>query len=266
MKSLARFAMPAESDQRTIVTGDHDPGIKDPHTLVVDVAAVSSAAEGPWTDGLSHWEGQVLRGERRGLGVKRMVDVAGALFGLVALSPVALLLAALIKLDSRGPVFYRQVRMGRKRDITILKFRSMYQDADQRLHDLLARDPRIQDEYDRFHKLAKDPRVTRIGRYLRKYSLDELPQLWNVLRGEMSLVGPRPYLHRERHKMRGRERVILSIRPGLTGLWQTQGRNALCFQKRMDLDLDYVQNWSLGLDVRLLWRTLPVVIRGEGAR
>jgi lipopolysaccharide/colanic/teichoic acid biosynthesis glycosyltransferase len=151
------------------------------------------------------------------------------------------------------------------RIFTIFKFRSMYCDADERLADVLDADPERRREYERYHKLEDDPRVTPIGRILRDYSLDELPQLLNVVLGNMSLVGPRAYLPAELEDMRGLEKVILQTPPGVTGLWQVSGRNNLPFDRRVNLDVHYVQNWSVWLDLYLIARTLPTVVTGEGA-
>jgi Undecaprenyl-phosphate galactose phosphotransferase WbaP len=198
--------------------------------------------------------------------VKRAVDVVGALIGLLVFSPLLAGIALLIRLDAPGAVFYRQERMGREgRIVTILKFRTMYEDADQKLAEILNQDPTRRREYEQYHKLQDDPRVTRIGRVLRRYSLDELPQILNVLRGDMSLVGPRAYMPSELAKMNGLARAVLQSAPGLTGLWQVSGRNGLSFAERVNLDVHYIQNWSLWLDLYLLVRTGPVVFSGEGA-
>lgn len=198
--------------------------------------------------------------------LKRTVDLLGASLALLLLAPVFAALAILIRLDSDGPVFYRQERMGSEgRIFTLLKFRSMYCDADERLAHVLENDPERRKEYERYHKLEDDPRGTRIGKFLRRYSLDELPQLFNVLRGDMSLVGPRAYMPAELSDMEGLEKVILQTPPGVTGLWQVSGRNQLHFAERVDLDVHYVQNWSLWLDLYLLARTFPTVLTGEGA-
>lgn len=196
--------------------------------------------------------------------LKRALDVAGALVGLLLLLPIGLLIALLVKLDSPGPVFFRQNRLSKDYgSFKMLKFRSMYQNADARLAELLRSDPQLREEYERFHKLRDDPRITRVGRFLRKYSLDEFPQLINVLRGDMSLVGPRPYMHREINKMGPHADTILSMRPGLSGLWQTQGRNALSFEERLMLDEEYVKQASFWLDVRLIFLTIPALMAGE---
>jgi lipopolysaccharide/colanic/teichoic acid biosynthesis glycosyltransferase len=197
---------------------------------------------------------------------KRVMDVALVVVGGLCILPVLFLLACLIKLDSRGPVLYPQDRLGRDgRRFRALKFRSMHGDGEQRLRAVLDADPRLAAEYREFHKLSHDPRVTRVGRILRKYSLDELPQLWNVLTGDMSLVGPRPYLEREIPQMEHRETVILRALPGMTGLWQVGDRNATAFDARIATDVHYVRNWSPWLDVWVLARTLGVVVRGTGS-
>jgi Undecaprenyl-phosphate galactose phosphotransferase WbaP len=198
--------------------------------------------------------------------VKRCVDLAGSVVALALLSPVFGLLALLIKTGSDGPVFYRQQRMGREgRVFTVLKFRTMYLDAHEKLEEILATDPARREEYERYHKLQDDPRVTSIGRVLRRFSLDELPQVINVLFGEMSLVGPRAYMPGELPKMKGLSRAVLQTPPGITGLWQVSGRNRLSFETRVDLDVHYIQNWSPWLDLYLLVRTFPVVLSGKGA-
>ena len=198
--------------------------------------------------------------------LKRVVDLLGATALLILLAPLLVTLAVLIRIDSEGPVFYRQERIGKGGQVfTLLKFRSMYEDADERLSEVLASDPERRREYEKYHKLRDDPRVTPIGEVLRRYSLDELPQLLNVIKGEMSLVGPRAYIPAELPDMKGLENVILQTPPGVTGLWQVSGRNQLGFERRIDLDVHYVQNWSLWLDVYLLVRTIPTVLTGEGA-
>jgi len=196
---------------------------------------------------------------------KRAIDVSLTLFGGLCISPLLLLLAVLIKLDSRGPILYWQPRLGRDgRHFQAAKFRSMYGDGEARLRAILEADPKLAAEYEEFHKLARDPRVTRIGRILRKYSLDELPQLLSVVRGDMSLVGPRPYLEREVKDMEGQEVVILRATPGMTGMWQVSDRNTTGFSERVKMDVTYVRNWSPWLDIYILARTFEVVIRGTG--
>ena len=198
---------------------------------------------------------------------KRVIDFGLAVLALTVLALPLLALAIAIKLDSPGPVLFRQTRLGTGgRCFTILKFRSMHADADARLEALLARDPARRAEYERFKKLRDDPRVTAIGRFIRKYSLDELPQLFNVVRGDLSLVGPRAYLPRELSSMGGLERSVLQCRPGVTGLWQVSGRNELPFAERLSMDAHYVQHWTPWLDLYILAKTIPVVLTGEGGR
>jgi len=198
--------------------------------------------------------------------VKRVVDIVGALSALVLCMPLMAAIALFIRMDAPGAIFYRQERMGREgRIVTILKFRTMYEDADERLAELLRDDSALRNEYEQYHKLKDDPRVTRIGTFLRRYSLDELPQILNVLRGDMSLVGPRAYMPSELAKMNGVARAVLQSAPGITGLWQVSGRNHLSFANRVNLDVHYIQNWSVWLDLYLLVRTGPVVLSGEGA-
>lgn len=197
---------------------------------------------------------------------KRVLDILLATILLVLLTPLILTIAVLVRCDSKGPIFFRQERMGQKgRLFTLLKFRTMHTNAEEILQDVLERDPDLRAEYEQFHKLQNDPRVTRMGKLLRATSLDELPQLFNVLRGEMSLVGPRAYMPEERPEMNGHHTAILQRPPGITGLWQVAGRNELTFDERVETDVRYAQQWSFWFDLYILVRTVPVVIRGEGA-
>ena len=188
--------------------------------------------------------------------VKRMLDVAATLIGGALILPFILSLCLLVRMESRGPVFYKDQRMGRDgRLFSCVKFRTMVLDAEDLLQQLLAEDEKMRNEYLKYHKLRDDPRVTRIGRFLRKTSLDELPQLWNVLRGEMSLVGPRPYLPRESEDIGTTQKEILRVTPGITGPWQVSGRNHTSFSERVHMDAYYVRDWSIWLDIVLLART-----------
>jgi Undecaprenyl-phosphate galactose phosphotransferase WbaP len=197
--------------------------------------------------------------------LKRCMDVALCTLLIPLTLPLMALIALAIKLDSRGPVMFVQRRLGvGQRQFSILKFRTMHADAEVDLKDILARDPGLQREYDTYHKLRHDPRVTWAGNLLRKSSLDELPQLWNVLRGDMSLIGPRPYMPEELPKFHGSEGIILQVPPGLTGLWQVRGRTAVAFEDRLEIDIYYIRNWSLWLDLHILFRTFSAVLRGEG--
>jgi Undecaprenyl-phosphate galactose phosphotransferase WbaP len=203
---------------------------------------------------------------RRNRLVKRAIDLAGtAVVGLVAL-PVLLLIYLWVRLDSRGPAFYRSQRLGENGgEFHCLKFRTMYIDADERLAEIMASDDAIRNEYLRFHKLERDPRVTRAGRLLRRFSLDELPQLLNVVKGEMSLVGPRPYMVRELADMGRYSETILRAKPGITGYWQITGRSNVTFQDRLEMESHYVRNWSIWWDVIVLVNTLAAVVRRDGA-
>jgi exopolysaccharide biosynthesis polyprenyl glycosylphosphotransferase len=195
--------------------------------------------------------------------VKRVIDILGAVAGLVVLSPVMLLCALAIKLTSRGPIFFAQTRYGfNRRQFRMLKFRTMVENAEQ----LQAMLEPLNEVRGPMFKIRADPRITRIGRILRKTSLDELPQLVNVLKGEMSLVGPRPMSIRD--VMQFNETSLMrrfSVKPGLTGLWQVTGRSNADFENCMSLDMTYIDNWSLMLDVRILLKTVPVVLSGSGA-
>jgi Undecaprenyl-phosphate galactose phosphotransferase WbaP len=197
---------------------------------------------------------------------KRAMDISITAIALLAVSPILFLVALLIKLDSRGSIFYHNKRLGQDGvRFPALKFRTMHGDGEKRLAEVLERDPKLRAEYEEFHKLTVDPRVTRVGRFLRKYSLDELPQLWNVLVGDMSLVGPRPYLEREIPEMEQKEAIILRVKPGITGIWQVTERNASTFERRLHMDVEYVRSWSPWLDIYVLARTIPVVLGGTGS-
>ena len=194
--------------------------------------------------------------------VKRVVDLLAASAGLVILSPLFALIAILIKLDSSGAVFFASRRWGQGgKRIGIWKFRTMVDGADL----LLERDPTLLAEYIKGVKLRDDPRVTRVGRWLRRWSLDELPQLFNVLEGTMSLVGPRPKLVEEEERYGPLFPVVLAVPPGMTGLWQVSGRNNRTYDERIALDVQYVQRCSLWLDFSIMFQTIPVVLRGDGA-
>jgi exopolysaccharide biosynthesis polyprenyl glycosylphosphotransferase len=194
--------------------------------------------------------------------LKRVLDLLMALALLIVLSPLWLLLALLIKLTSRGPVFYRQTRCGLGgRKFTLYKFRSMHPDADLHREELEA----LNEMDGPVFKIRHDPRCTPIGRFMRKYSLDELPQLVNILKGDMSFVGPRPPLPEEVEKYERWQRRRLRMQPGLTCLWALEGRSQLSFRRWMELDLQYIDHWSMALDWKILLKTIPVVLLGRGA-
>jgi Undecaprenyl-phosphate galactose phosphotransferase WbaP len=197
---------------------------------------------------------------------KRVFDIALASFLLLILSPLLILLALLIKLDSRGKIFFRQERMGiDDTRFEIIKFRTMFEDAETRLEDLLRHNEDYRHEFNKYHKLRSDPRLTRVGKFLRKFSLDELPQFLNVLKGDMSLIGPRAYIPWEKIKMNGYEEMILKVKPGISGLWQVTDRNESSFEERNETDVYYIRNWSMFLDIFIVFRTIGVVLLGKGA-
>ncbi len=197
----------------------------------------------------------------RGRVLKRGGDIAFSLLVLSLGAPLFLLLALLVKLSSRGSVFYCQRRIGRGyKGFGCLKFRTMRRDADRVLASMLANDPKLRAEFERDHKLKSDPRITPLGKFLRRSSLDELPQFINVLRGEMSVVGPRPIVWDELRRYGRHMDEVLSVRPGLTGLWQVSGRNNLTYRTRVRLDLTYVRNRSFWLDLGIVLRTIGVVL------
>ena len=196
-----------------------------------------------------------------GLMVKRMMDIAGSLFALVVCAPLFAIIVAAIRLDSPGPAVYRSRRAGKKgRTMWYYKFRTMVADADDQKADLRERNERKGPIF----KMENDPRVTRLGRFLRKYSLDELPQLWSVLKGEMSLVGPRPHPLDDYEQYSLSHLRRLDVTPGMTGLWQVRARQEAVFEKALALDVEYIENWSIWLDIRILLETVPSVLKGTG--
>ena len=198
--------------------------------------------------------------------MKRFIDIVLSALGLVFLSPFLGLMALLIALDSHGGVFYRQPRLGKMgKTFDVLKFRTMYQNADKILDRELRINPRLKEEWDCYQKLKIDPRVTRIGGWLRRFSLDELPQLWNVLKGEMSLVGPRPMLIHQRRLYGEAYEEYVRVLPGITGLWQVSGRNDTTFARRAELDREYIRCWSIGLDIYILFKTIEIILWRQGA-
>jgi Undecaprenyl-phosphate galactose phosphotransferase WbaP len=197
---------------------------------------------------------------------KRAVDMVGAGTALAIAAPIMLLVMLLIKIQSPGPALYRQERIGRhRRRFKVWKFRTMVCDADRILQECLAKSPELREEWNREHKLKNDPRITPIGHWLRKTSVDELPQLWNVLCGQMSLVGPRPIVAAEIVKYADKFGPYCKVLPGITGLWQVSGRNDTSYAERVDLDCHYARHSSLRLDVAILFKTVHVVLLRRGA-
>ena len=198
--------------------------------------------------------------------LKRAIDLLLTLGTAVLVLPLILAIAIWIRLDSKGSPFFTQRRIGQNgREMHILKFRTMVQDAECVLRDCLAANPGLHAEWERDQKLKCDPRVTRAGAFLRKTSLDELPQLWNVFKGEMSLVGPRPIVQGEVSKYGDVFNLYTRVKPGITGLWQVSGRNDVSYQQRVEMDRYYICNWSVWFDIWILAKTVPVVLQRNGA-
>jgi lipopolysaccharide/colanic/teichoic acid biosynthesis glycosyltransferase len=195
------------------------------------------------------------------LTLKRMTDIVGSAIGLVILAPLFGLVALAVRVDSRGPALYCGLRAGKDgRRFLCCKFRTMVVGADRMQEQLRAWNERQAP----FFKITADPRLTRLGGFLRRYSVDEFPQLWNVLKGEMSLVGPRPHPEDDVVRYEPRHFRRLAVTPGMTGLWQIRARSDPSFERNMELDLEYIERWGLGLDFQILLKTLPAVLRGNG--
>ncbi len=198
--------------------------------------------------------------------VKRSLDIAISSFGLLFALPLLAVIAVLVKLDSPGPVLYAGKRWGRGgRTFNQYKVRTMIVGAQEALEELLQENPAAQKEWEASHKLREDPRITQLGRFLRSSSLDELPQLFNVLRGDMSLVGPRPKVREEQKKVGVWLENAMIVRPGLTGLWQISGRNDVSYEERVKMDMYYIRNWTIWMDLRILLRTVVVLFKQRGA-
>jgi exopolysaccharide production protein ExoY len=198
--------------------------------------------------------------------VKRAMDIVGSVVLLVLLLPVALLIALAIAVESRGPVVFVQKRAGRGgKPFSLVKFRTMVRNGDAALAEALANDEELRREWEQWRKLRHDPRVTRVGRFLRRFSLDELPQILNVLIGNMSLVGPRPVMEDELRYFGDLADAVLAVRPGLTGRWAVSGRSEVSYAERVELEYDYATTWSPLGDIGILLRTIPAVFRGHGA-
>ncbi len=205
---------------------------------------------------------EIIRNQSRyGRTLKRIGDIIFSLLVLTLGSPIFILIGILVKLSSPGAVFYIQKRVGRNyREFGCIKFRTMHKDADDLLPNLLEKYPLMRKEFEKDFKLRQDPRITKLGRFLRRSSLDELPQFFNVLKGEMSVVGPRPIVANEINKYSLFMEEVISVRPGLTGLWQVSGRNNLSYKKRVELDLLYARNRNFLLDLEIIILTLGVLL------
>ncbi len=200
--------------------------------------------------------------------VKRMIDIIGGLVGTIVLIPMTLCvyIARKILKEDDGPLFYEQLRIGKDgKEFRFYKFRSMVMNADEKLKDYLEKNEEARQEYIKYKKLKNDPRITKLGNFLRKTSIDEFPQFINVLKGDMSLVGPRPYLHREIQDMGDSYETIISVKPGLTGYWQVNGRSEKNFKERTEMDVAYVHDRTLWLDIKFMIKTVLKIFKKEGA-
>lgn len=199
--------------------------------------------------------------------IKRTVDFLGGIVGTILLVPITIAVFIGNKiLKDNGPIFYTQERIGKNgKKFKMYKFRSMVLNADEKLEKYLSENEEARKEYKKYRKLKNDPRITKMGRLLRKTSLDEFPQFINIIKGDMSLVGPRPYLEKEKEEMNGFFKYITSMKPGLTGFWQVNGRNDVTFVDRLDMDMNYYYTRSLKLDAKILYKTVKKVVKREGA-
>jgi undecaprenyl-phosphate galactose phosphotransferase len=227
-----------------------DATILELHNIRISLIQVANRLQNPWV-----------------VSVKIIFDFLLTFALLPFFIPLLAIIALAIKLDSSGPVFFKQTRLGRNGQLfTCYKFRTMYCDSATLLERYLSQNPHEIINYSIYHKYTFDPRITPVGKWLRSTSLDELPQLFNLLKGQMSLIGPRPYMENERVKLGSIERDILLVKPGITGLWQVSGRNTLTFEERIELDRWYIRNWSFWLDIIIFIKTIKVVLSKHGAK
>lgn len=197
------------------------------------------------------------------ISVKRIIDVIISTIGLIVLSPIFLILAIIIKLDSKGPVFFAHTRYGKDgKKFKMYKFRTMYENAQDMINDFT---PEQMKEWKENFKLQDDPRITKVGKFLRKTSLDELPQIVNIIKGDLSIIGPRPVIEEELEKYGDNKDKFLSVTPGFTGYWQANGRSSTTYEQRMEMELYYIDNISPKLDVKIFFKTIESVIKKEGA-
>ena len=199
--------------------------------------------------------------------IKRFVDIIGGIVGVILLIPITIVLyiVNLFSKENKGPLFFEQLRIGKDgKEFRLYKYRSMVMHADEKLWKYLNNNPEAKEEYKKYKKLKNDPRITKIGKFLRKTSLDEFPQFINVLKGDISLVGPRPYLYREKEDMGKNFDTIISVKPGLTGYWQVNGRSDVDFKERTNMDVEYIKKRSLWIDLKILIKTVLRVFTKEG--
>jgi Undecaprenyl-phosphate galactose phosphotransferase WbaP len=250
--SASSMIMPAHNDAENLLfVLPHIPMI-----WVEDVMQIDSTLTGRTREQANDFKDSLTRA----------IDIIAIMLAAPFAALVFLVIGALIALESKGGVFYGQTRIGKGgRKFKAYKFRTMIKNADQLLQSYLDNDPALKAEWEASHKLKNDPRVTRIGAVLRKFSLDELPQLWNILIGDMGLVGPRPIVDAEIEKYDRSFELYKQVRPGLTGLWQVSGRSDTSYERRVELDKFYILNWSLKLDIQIILRTVWVVVGKKGA-
>ena len=197
------------------------------------------------------------------LAIKRLIDIIGSLIGIILLSPIYIIIAILIKFDSPGKIVFGHTRKGKGgKDIKVYKFRTMYSNANEIFESFTSKQ---KEEYYKNFKLDNDPRVTKLGGFLRKTSLDELPQLFNILKGDMTIIGPRPIVEKEISKYGDKAEKLFSVVPGLAGYWQANGRSDTTYEERVEMDMYYIDNMSFYLDVKILFQTAISVLKGEGA-
>lgn len=277
MSRLRSFCQNKRIDSAVLIAPTSDSffksqdGMDDLFRRIVNIPVF---AEKQWLSGMSVMEYGDLIGfeikhnllDRWSQAYKRGIDIALSLLGMVILSPVFLIIALLILLDSPGRIFYRQTRIGKDGKLFVMvKFRTMQINAGEVLRRYLDAHPVQKSEWEQFQKLKNDPRITNFGKFMRRFSLDELPQLWNVLKGEMSLVGPRPILPDQFSRYGKSYNFYKRVYPGITGLWQISGRATTSFERRIELDNDYVSTWSLWLDILIIAKTFWVVLMQKGA-
>lgn len=260
-------SMPGISPAQLVEIIDRAGAIAPVVNIVPDLYGLASAGvEAHDLDGMLLLEMEDRLARCRNRVVKRLFDLSMSILTIILFAPLFGLIVLLIKMDSPGPSFFGHTRIGRRgRAFTCYKFRTMVADAQNVLDELLDADPQARMEWERDFKLKDDPRITRIGNFLRRTSLDELPQLYNVLKGDMSLVGPRPIISEEVQKYGDKVRYFFKVTPGITGLWQVSGRNNIDYDERVLLDEYYAKNWSLWLDIEIIIRTFGAVLREEGA-
>ena len=238
------------------------------NSQLISVKVVQGLFRKGWRSFLNHNWLNLAASVLNGNAIKRLFDIFFALFILILFSPLYLVLMVAIAINSRGPIFYVQQRVGKNHQLfNCIKFRTMVHDADKVLKIIMEDDQQMRQEFQSSFKLKQDPRITTIGKFLRLTSLDEFPQFWNVLKGEMSVIGPRPLVPEELPRYGRRINTVLKIRPGITGLWQVSGRNDIPYQKRVKIDVYYATSHSWVLDLWIIFKTIGVIVfpRNNGA-